>query len=294
MKERNEGTPRGLFAVDVDGTLLTDSGCITDSVYRSLEKAVSLGWELVIASGRTYYAVRDIAERLPFLHYAVMSNGACIMDVRDVRVLHMEKLSGAAVEKALGVMRSRGAIPVLFTADVLNQRVYYDTLEDACGFFRWYVTNDERCERIDDIGSYTGDVLQIGSIAVKDVIFRVREELDGDGVRVMALPFESPSIGGKNMDYWFLQVVALGATKHAALERLAAMLEIPEGRLVAVGDNYNDAEMISRADIGVAMGNAPPEIKKMAKIVVGSNNRSGLVDVVDEVILSGKYFPEPD
>jgi hydroxymethylpyrimidine pyrophosphatase-like HAD family hydrolase len=40
------------------------------------------------------------------------------------------------------------------------------------------------------------------------------------------------------------------------------------------------------------MGNAPDEIKRLAKVVVGTNNDSGLADVVEEVILSGRYFQE--
>ena len=52
--------------------------------------------------------------------------------------------------------------------------------------------------------------------------------------------------------------------------------------------------MIAHADIGVAMGNSPDEIKKLAQVVVGSNNDSGLCEVVETVLLSGKYFPEPD
>ena len=49
----------GLLAVDVDGTLITDHGCITDKVYDALEKVVSLNWEVVIASGRTFHAAKS-------------------------------------------------------------------------------------------------------------------------------------------------------------------------------------------------------------------------------------------
>ena len=96
--------------------------------------------------------------------------------------------------------------------------------------------------------------------------------------------------GGKNQDYWFLQIVGKNARKNIALRRLAAMLEIPPGTFVAVGDNYNDADMIAGADIGVAMGNAPDEIKELAEVVVASNNCSGLAQVVEDIILSGDRF----
>ena len=60
--------------------------------------------------------------------------------------------------------------------------------------------------------------------------------------------------------------------------------------MIAVGDNYNDADMIRNADVGVAMGNAPDEIKEIAREVVGSNNGSGIVEVVERFVLDESYF----
>ena len=281
----------GLFAVDVDGTLVTDHGRITDKVYRALEKAVSAKWEVVIASGRTFYKVLKVLDELPFLRYAVLSNGACIVDTINRRVLHMEKLPLETAEKIIHTMRAHGAIPALYTTNIEDQRIYYDTLDGACDFFTWYVTKDPRCVFVDDVLRYTEDALQIGTIAEKEKIWELRDVLGDLEARVQALPFENASFGGKNKDFWFLQIVEAKATKHKALKRVYDWLEIPAGRLVAVGDNYNDADMIAHSDIGVAMGNAPDEIKKLARVIVGSNNDSGLSQVVEEVLLSGKYFP---
>ena len=289
--KKNEGKkPPGLLGIDVDGTLITDEGHITDMVYSALEKAVSANWEFVIASGRTYYAAKSVIDRLPFLHYAVLSNGACIMDVKETRILYMETLTPEVVREVIKVTREQGAIPALYNSNILHQTVYYDTLEGACEFFTWYVTEDKRCIRIDDVMDYTENVLQVGMIASRDVIFAIRDALKGSGARVLSLPFESPRFGGKNREFWFLQVVSKQATKLNALRKVAEWLDIPDGRLIAVGDNYNDADMIRGADVGVAMGNAPDEIKEIAREVVGSNNGTGIVEVVDRIVLNEAYF----
>jgi len=282
--------PLGLLGIDVDGTLITDDGHITENVYNALDKAVSAGWEFVIASGRTYYATQSIIGRLPFLNYAILSNGACIMDVKKNQVLHLETLTPEIVRKVVQVTREQGAIPALYNTDIFHQAVYYDTIDGACDFFKWYVTDDKRCERIGDIMEYTDNVLQVGMIAARDIIFSIRDGLDGSGARVLALPFESPHFGGKNRDFWFLQVVNRQASKLDALRKVSRWLDIPDGRLIAVGDNYNDADMIKGADVGIAMGNAPDEIKELAHEVVGSNNGSGLVEVVDRIVLNEAYF----
>jgi len=290
MKRDEADKPVGLLGIDVDGTLITDDGHITESVYSALEKAVSARWEFVIASGRTYYAAKTVIDRLPFLRYAILSNGACIIDTRHDRILLLEKLSPGVAKEVVEMARKLGAIPVLYNTDIFHQTVYYDTVEGGCEFFRWYVRDDQRCKRVDNVMDYIRDVLQIGMIAGRDMIFSIREALSGIDARALALPFESVHFGGKNRDFWFMQVVAREATKHAALRRVAGWLDIPPGRLVAVGDNYNDADMISLADIGVAMGNAPDEIKKIAREVVGSNNGSGLADVVERIVLNEEYF----
>ncbi|MBN1293926.1 MAG: HAD-IIB family hydrolase [Candidatus Latescibacteria bacterium] len=290
MKNNKETKRKGLLGIDVDGTLITDEGHISDAVYEALEKAVACGWEFVIASGRTYYAAKTVIDRFPFLRYAILSNGSCIMDVRDTSIVHMEILAPPLVKKVVEVTRQNGAIPALYSADVLNQTVYYDTVENACDFFSWYVSTDKRCVKIDDVLNYTEDILQIGMIAARDIIFAIRDELEGSETKVICLPFESPHFGGKNYDFWFLQIVSKQATKHNALIRVAGWLGIPAGRLIAVGDNYNDADMIRNADVGVAMGNAPDEIKQIAREVVGSNNGSGIVEVIDRFVLDESYF----
>ncbi len=280
----------GLLAVDVDGTLLTDHGSITDKVSEALEKAVLLSWEVIIASGRTFHAAKPIIEKLPFLRYAVMNNGACIMNVQDFDVVYIEKIPSIIVEEVVFITREHGVIPILYDSNIEDQHVYYDTVENACKYFKWYINKDTRCVRVKDVMNCTENIMQIGMLDSKDAIFSVKEALADVETTVMTLPFESAHFGGKNHDYWFLQIVGKGARKNIALRRLVELLRIPDGRLVAVGDNYNDADMIRDADIGVAMGNAPEEIKKLASVIVASNNHSGLAQVVDDVILSGKYF----
>lgn len=280
----------GLLAIDIDGTLITDHGIITETVYDALEIAVSEGWEVALASGRTFPAAIPVARRLPFVKYAVLSNGACIIDVLTDDVVHMEKLDSGLVAAAVNIIREKGAIPALYSSDLHNQKVFYDTLDGACDHFAHYIDHDSRTVKVDDVLNYTDNILQIGLIAAKDIIFSIKEALTHHDTTVMTLPFESPSIGGKNFEYWFIQVVARNARKHISVRKLADILNVPQGRLVAVGDNYNDAEMISSADIGISMGNAPDEIKALADVVVGTNNNSGLAEVVHDIIMSETFF----
>jgi Cof subfamily protein (haloacid dehalogenase superfamily) len=280
----------GLLAIDIDGTLITDDGDITEKVYQSLEKAVSLGWAVMLVSGRTYHAALPVLEKLPFLEYAVFSNGACIMDMRDKTVMHLARLEESIVRKIVEIFRSLDSIPTLYDTNIHNQKVYYDTTEGACMYFDWYVVKDPRCKKVGDVLDYAGDVLQAGAIDTKEAIFNLRDALSMLDAVVVTLPFENTHFGGKDMNYWFMQVVSPESKKSAAIKKMAELLKIPMSRTVAVGDNYNDIDMIENAGVGVAMGNAPEEVKKVAKLIVPTNNHSGLADVIWQVIVEGKYF----
>jgi len=282
--------PSGLLGIDIDGTLITDHGKITEPVHQALVRAAESGWEIVPASGRTYFAAKPLIGNLPFVTHAVLSNGSTIVDMRDESVSHMEKLSSGQVAEAVRITRERGAIPALYSSDIHRQKIYYDTLENASDYFIRYVTEDPRVERVGDVTDHIGDILQIGVIAPRETILDLGRALAVIDATVMTLPFESPRYGGKIMDYWFIQVVAKDARKIIALRKLALTLDIPAGRLVAVGDNYNDIDMLANADVGVAMGNAPDEVKARAAVVVASNNDHGIAEVVDTIILSGAYF----
>ncbi|MFC1649958.1 Cof-type HAD-IIB family hydrolase [Candidatus Latescibacterota bacterium] len=281
----------GLLAVDVDGTLITDHGVITDDVYNALEKAHELDWEIIIASGRTFPAAKTIVGKLPFIKYAIMSNGACIIDMQNFSIIHAEKLSEEIVKEVIGIARDCGAVPALYDMSIENQNIFYDSLEGVCEYFEYYINTDPRCVRVDNVENHADNIMQISTVADKEIIISMRDALSEIDATVMVLPYETPRLGGKSDDYWFIQIVDKKAKKNLALRRMIELLDIPGGKYVAVGDNYNDCDMIEDADIGVAMGNAPDDVKELANVVVSSNNHSGLAQVVEEVLISGKYFP---
>ena len=74
----------------------------------------------------------------------------------------------------------------------------------------------------------------------------------------------------------YLEVMNLQASKTKAIEFLIAKYGINRNEVVAIGDNYNDKGMIEFAGMGVAMGNAPDEIKSVADYVTDTNNNDGV------------------
>ena len=82
----------------------------------------------------------------------------------------------------------------------------------------------------------------------------------------------------------FLELVPKGVNKGVALERLSAVLGVSLSDLIAIGDNYNDVEMLRLAGTSVAMGNAPEDIQRMATLVTKTNNEDGVAYALEHLL----------
>src|SRR5207247_1054097 len=101
--------------------------------------------------------------------------------------------------------------------------------------------------------------------------------------RIARLPISINSVFSEDT---CLEILPQGSSKGAALEFVAQHLGIPLSEIIAVGDNLNDLEMIRTAGLGVAMGNAPPELRAQAGYVTSTNDEGGLAEVIERFILN--------
>jgi hydroxymethylpyrimidine pyrophosphatase-like HAD family hydrolase len=86
---------------------------------------------------------------------------------------------------------------------------------------------------------------------------------------------------------YMCEIAPYGVTKWSGIQRLAAEWGVSVAQMCAVGDDVNDIPMIEAAGIGVAMGNAQPEVKAAADYIAPSHDEDGLAAVV-EFLLDGK------
>lgn len=85
----------------------------------------------------------------------------------------------------------------------------------------------------------------------------------------------------------FLEITDSSVNKGVALAALAEHFGIDRSEVMAIGDSFNDLEMINYAGLGVAMGNARPEIKEQADIVTATNEEDGVAEAIERYVLSG-------
>ena len=121
----------------------------------------------------------------------------------------------------------------------------------------------------------TPKMLIIDDPAFLDELQPILRELLGDGVHITKSKPE------------FLEIMHKEGTKGAALTFLANHFNCDLQDTIAVGDSWNDHEMLEVAGLGVAMGNAIAPLKEIADYITASNNEDGVKQVIEEFILKG-------
>ena len=84
----------------------------------------------------------------------------------------------------------------------------------------------------------------------------------------------------------FVEGIPLDVSKGHALARLTDHLGLPLGETIGIGDNDNDLELVERAGLGVAMGNASPAVKAAAGYIAPPVDKEGVVEVIERFVSS--------
>ncbi|TID17297.1 hydrolase, partial [Avibacterium paragallinarum] len=74
----------------------------------------------------------------------------------------------------------------------------------------------------------------------------------------------------------YLEIMNKAATKANAIQFMAQRAAVDKADIIAFGDNFNDLDMLEYVGLGIAMGNSPEEIKRIAKQITVSNDKDGI------------------
>ncbi|MGP7811996.1 HAD family hydrolase [Glutamicibacter soli] len=260
-------TRKLMICLDVDGTIVNHRGQMSERVRRSARDVVERGHEVVISTGRSLGAALPIVRELGIDHgYVVASNGGVLAKItgEDVDVFHREIFDPSLALAAL--WRS------------LPNAKY--ALENERGEF---LSSDVFTDASFGAESQVVDFEElVNSKAVRVVVFSTDATAEdfGQAVQGLGLSGVTYSVG------WtaWLDIAAEGTTKASGLERLRAILKFDTADTLAVGDGRNDIEMLQWAGLGVAMGQAPDEVKDVADAITDGVDDDGLAVVLEELL----------
>ena len=260
-------SPEGrlLIALDVDGTLMHESGEISDAVIEQVARAAGLGHEVMISTGRSVATTLPVLATLSLTpEYVVCSNGAIILR-RDsdapsgYRRHHVETFDPSRVLTTI-----RGAL----------EKASY-AVEDETGFYRY--TGFFPSSSLGALSEHVPFERLLVQEATRVVVISPEHDMEEflTIVEQMGLHQVSYNVG------WtaWLDIAPDGVNKSTAMERVRTLLDIPRHRVIAMGDGRNDIEMLEWASVegrGISMGQAPD-------VVHAAANERTLTDLDDGV-----------
>src|ERR1035437_4828382 len=260
--------PVRLVAIDMDGTLLpTFSKAVSTRNTQAIRAAQLAGITVVVATGRrTAYTaplLEDVSLRadMPL----ITSNGAVIRTLGGERIdrSHME----SRVARGLcGLLRPFGALVFTFDRPGRGELVLED-LDQAHGRIAlWIEANRNAIEVVKPLekGLLDGDNPIQGMVA--GGLSRIRKAEEALKASEWAADCACVRTEYPGRDLSILDLLPVGVSKGRALERLAGHLGIGRKETMAIGDNWNDVDMLEWAGQGVMMGNAATELREMAKV----------------------------
>ncbi len=264
-----------MIVLDLDDTLLRDDQTISDRTKESLLKVQEAGVKVVLASGRPTYGMEWVAKELKLDHYGsyILSfNGSKIINCKTNEEKYSRTLSSETVHHLYDLSQREGVGILTYLEDsiIIEEDNEFATIESELTGLPVKVVSSFK----ETIKEPVVKALMLKEAnELKKVEKKLQKELDGELSVMRSKPF-------------FLEFTQLGVTKGASLDHLIKPMGIKSEEVIAIGDSYNDLTMIEFAGLGVAMGNAPDDIKDKANYVAASNMEDGVAEVIEKFVLN--------
>ena len=269
-----------LIAIDIDGTLLNPEFHISATDLNALRRAHAEGVEIIVVTGRRHTFALPIAQQLGFDLWLISSNGAVTRSLSG-ETFHRDLLPAPTCLELVKVMQDFRGQTVLTFDNTGPGTIVIERLDELEGSIqRWLEKNMQYIKFVIPIGNaLTTDPVQAMFCGPVEHMQRVLRSLESCGLPITVLRTEYPG-----RDLSIVDVLNAGCSKGHALERWAAYRGITRDQVMAIGDNYNDIEMLAFAGRPFIMGNASEELRGRGWQLTRSNADSGVAAAVEHVL----------
>jgi Cof subfamily protein (haloacid dehalogenase superfamily) len=259
-----------LIAVDLDDSLLGSDLKISSANRRALAAAQDKGVLVTIATGRMLDSAMPFIKELNIAIPVITYQGAFIKDTVTGETLAKKPVPMEYAHRIIDECKKEG----LHVQAYLEDSYYF---EQENKYSRLY-------HRLSGIkGTEAGDLkaflkeepIKMLIIDEPDRIPVFRSQFERLFGGLMQIAVSKPN---------YIELTHIEATKGNALAQLGSMLGIKQEEIIAIGDSYNDISMIEYAGLGVAMGNAPDNVKAFAQYVTKGNDEDGVAEVVHRYV----------
>lgn len=281
-----------LIALDLDGTLLDSRGRVGTRNRAAIDEARARGVGVALVTGRRFRDARPLALELGLDVPVIAHNGALTKHAQSLETVAAVLMPVEAARAVVRVGREHGADALVSDDHVGAGLLVYDHISPGntalAKYIEWSrrVVGEEAAaaiRRVELLDAYLDhDPLHVafsaGCAAMEHLAGVLQEELGG-AVKLLLTLYPK-------MDFALLDVLHPEASKGAGLAAVAAEAGLVREEVLAVGDNFNDLEMLEWAGTGVLMGNADPGLHATGRFhATATNDDDGVAEAIERYVL---------
>ncbi|MGF6952129.1 Cof subfamily protein (haloacid dehalogenase superfamily) [Neobacillus sp. B4I6] len=265
-----------MVCLDIDGTLLNSRHEISDKTKQVIQNVANQKYiPVILVSARMPKGMLSLQKELNIVQPIICYSGALIWNHGDLQLNITIPVSD--VKKVYTIVK--------------NLSIHISLYKDD----EWYIEEmDEWAKQESEITSITPAISDFSNL------FTIweQESTGPNKILCMAESHKIHQLDVKINDYLssylniypskptYLEIMPKHTTKTSAIEFLCKEFDILKNEIIAIGDNYNDMNMIEFAGLGIAMGNAPEQVKQIANDITLSNDEDGVAEALKKYILS--------
>ncbi|PYS99873.1 MAG: Cof-type HAD-IIB family hydrolase [Acidobacteria bacterium] len=281
-----------LIALDLDGTLLNSRGELSGRNRAAIESARGRGVSVALVTGRRFRDARPLALELGLDVPVIAHNGALTKHALTLETVNAILMPVGAARAVVRLGRAHGADALVSDDHVGAGLLVYDHITEGNTALAKYIawsrrvvgeTAAQAIRRVPSLEEYLNhDPLHVafsgGCAAMERLAEVMRREL-GASVKLLLTLYPKT-------DFALLDILHPDASKGAGLAAVAAEQGLVREEVMAVGDNFNDLEMLEWAGTGVIMGNAEPALLERGHFhATASNDEDGVADAIERFVL---------
>ena len=266
----------GIFITDLDGTLLRSDRTIAEPVLSCLRRLGELGIARVIATGRSLFSFNTVAAAGLPVDFVIFSTGAGVADYPRGKILRSVSLETGDVRRAFEALRA-------LELDFMVQRPIPDS--HVFGFVTSNSSNPDFERRIALYSRFAfawdGDIERFGPATQLVAIVppdRAQEALTNVRRKLASLTVIQTTSPLDGQSTW-IEIFPAGISKRFTAEWLASKLGASRHNALAVGNDFNDLDLLEWARTRFVVANAPPELTRRFP-VVASNDDDGVAEAI--------------
>ena len=264
-----------LYVTDLDGTLLTTDGYISEKSLNIINGLINEGMHFTYATARSLISARKVTKGLRTDIPVIVYNGAFIMQADTGKVLYSSPFTDKERDDLNQLLRRTQAHPLIYSFIDESEKLSWDEryVNEGTAFYLSQRPNDPRLRPVQgDDALYQGDIFYYTCIGTESELNGIYEALKDD--KRFHVTFQRELY---RFEFW-LEIMPIHATKAQAMEHLKQLWGCE--RTVAFGDAVNDIPMFQAADEAYAVDNAVPELKQYADKIIDDHDQDGVANWV--------------